>query len=893
MDEAQTLELQIKAKSQEAKASVDSLVKSLTNVENVLTNIYLELGSIEKKANTSTTNATSGINKIKSSSDKATSSLSNLTKGLSLSGAYLGVKRLTNQFLEWMNLSIDYTEQLNLFNVVFDNVKKDGVQTFSELGKSAIKFQNTMNERFGTNKATTLQYQSLFQSMSENLGVDDEYAYIMSESLTKLTYDWASLYNKTETEVARALKAGVLAGQTEPLRNYGSDVTQQTLTPVLENIGITDRTVKQLTQAEKQILRYIAVMQQSSVAHTDFANTVESPANQLKVFSQQLAETKVAITSLFMGTFANILPYANAFLMVIKEIARAIADMFGIEITDYNSGIASSENAFADLGDSIDGATDRVKELKRQTLGFDQINNINENKDSGSGGSSITGGIDQRLLDAIKGYDNGMEQVRMKATQIRDSIMEWLGFTKEIDPLTDEVSFKLGEGYTNIEKILDVIKLIGTTMISWKISNTVLKFFNNLAKSTFSKNFKKTAGLTILFTSLIYNSDAIKQQLENGPDLGSSIQGISSAIGIGASTYMLTKNATLSLVITAVDLSVQAVISVKNFWDTIMGAIDDYANNDGKTTWSEFWNSWWEGMEQIVLPSVGDFLNSIFVEPFDELNTIIEENGGYWESWKEGMSLIWDNVKSGASNLFDKITSPFSDLNEVIEDNGGYWENWKEGVSLIWDNIKSGASTLFSKITSPFSELNTIIEDNGGYWESWRDGMKIIIEDVAGWFDGLKSKIDEAINGVKDLWSEMTTHEESGKTGLGALWEHWKDGIGIIFGKAKGGIYSNGKWHNIPQYANGGFPAHGSMFVAGESGAEIVGHINGKTEVLNQSQIASAIYSAVASAMSQYGGGIAEINIHADEGIIVDTAVNGIQRHVNQTGTLPFTIPVN
>ena len=34
---------------------------------------------------------------------------------------------------------------------------------------------------------------------------------------------------------------------------------------------------------------------------------------------------------------------------------------------------------YEDLGDTIDDTTDKVKELKRQTLGFDQINNINEN----------------------------------------------------------------------------------------------------------------------------------------------------------------------------------------------------------------------------------------------------------------------------------------------------------------------------------------------------------------------------------------------------------------------------------------------------------------------------------------------------------------------------------
>lgn len=68
--------------------------------------------------------------------------------------------------------------------------------------------------------------------------------------------------------------------------------------------------------------------------------------------------------------------------------------------------------------------------------------------------------------------------------------------------------------------------------------------------------------------------------------------------------------------------------------------------------------------------------------------------------------------------------------------------------------------------------------------------------------------------------------------------------------KALGGILQSNFWRNIPAYAAGGNP-HGTMFVAGEAGPEIVGHIGGRTEVLNKSQIASAIYSAVSDAMRE------------------------------------------
>ncbi len=453
----QTLELQIKTTADGAVNSVKLLNSSLGNTKQTV--------------------------------DKVSTSVNKLGKAFSLGGLYIGAKRLTTQFLNWMNLAIDRTEQLNLFNVVFKNIEKNGEQTFSELGKSATKFQNTLNETFGTNFTDTTKYQGLFQSMAQNVGIADNYSAIMSETMTKLTYDLGSLYNKAEKDVAEALRAGVYAGQTKPLRAYGIDVTQTSLTPVAESLGITDRSVKEMSQAEKEILRYIATLRQARIAMGDYANTIESPANQTKVFKNTLVEAKVALTSLFIGTFSKILPYANAILMVIKEVSKAIATMFGIKIQDYNTGIATQAEAYDGLGESIDGATDSAKKLKREILSFDQIHNINEDNDSGSGSggaSGLSGGIDQRLLDAINGYDNGMDKVRMKATEIRDKIMEWLGFTKHINTETGETYFTLDNTDSTMYKIISALKGIikyGKEAIAG-VFNVIKKDFDN---GTFGK----------------------------------------------------------------------------------------------------------------------------------------------------------------------------------------------------------------------------------------------------------------------------------------------------------------------------------------------------------------------------------------------------------------------
>jgi hypothetical protein len=70
---------------------------------------------------------------------------------------------------------------------------------------------------------------------------------------------------------------------------------------------------------------------------------------------------------------------------------------------------------------------------------------------------------------------------------------------------------------------------------------------------------------------------------------------------------------------------------------------------------------------------------------------------------------------------------------------------------------------------------------------------------------------------------------------------------------ASGGVISGGMarfLEGVPHYARGTTRAHGTLFVAGEAGPEIMGHINGRTEILNKSQLAQTMYGAVTSGMA-------------------------------------------
>lgn len=494
MDNTQSLELQLKTTGEEALEVIKKLSTEITGLNTSLKEISKTIKGIS--------GASIQINGIESSSKKAAASVSELNKSFGSLISLVAVKKIGTKAFEFLTSASDRAEELNLFNVIFKNIRKNGETTFSELGQEAMNFQNRLNEAFGTNMTETLRYQGLFQAMATNQGIGEKYAAIMSENMVKLTYDLASLYNRSEKATAEALRAGVYAGQTKPLRQFGLDITQTSMKPVLASLGITDRSINDMSQAEKQILRYISTLNQARAAMGDFAETIESPANQLKIFKQQLAEVKVALGNLFVGLYANILPYANAILMVIKEIAKAIADLFGIDVSDYNSGIASTEEIYNGISTSAGNAAKSAKELRRQLLKFDEVNNITTPKASGTGSGSgaFGGGIDQRILDALSGYDNLMDKVRMKATDIRDRIMEWLGFTKEINLLTGETSFKFD--HITGGTVLGALAVGGTIYVGVKkIYDMVNKIFGKSDKdvggaitTTVAKEAIKTAG---------------------------------------------------------------------------------------------------------------------------------------------------------------------------------------------------------------------------------------------------------------------------------------------------------------------------------------------------------------------------------------------------------------
>ena len=168
---------------------------------------------------------------------------------------------------------------------------------------------------------------------------------------------------------------------------------------------------------------------------------------------------------------------------------------------------------------------------------------------------------------------------------------------------------------------------------------------------------------------------------------------------------------------------------------------------------------------------------------------------------------------------------------------------------------------------------------------------------VASWIGNIPA-VSQAISLAKSGWdtvSSWVSKSLGSAVSIGvSLFKSGWNSIKEFFGLSSGGydtghgfkLFANGGYVNggrsgywgIPAYGNGGI-THGSLFVAGEAGTEMVGRIGGQTEVLNQSQIKLAMRSAVISGMSAFTPILSAINsnIVTCSNAVINSVITGAQ----------------
>ncbi len=678
---------------------------------------------------------------------------------------FSALKKGFNTIANITKANIDMIETQNLFEISMGKVvdeygNLDEAQ--SQYYTKAMAFQDKMNEKFGTNKKELMEFQAKFNSLYANQGVDNKTSEWLSEQLIKAGYDIASLRNQDVDSVMNKLYSGI-TGQTKSIRDLGVDIGEGSVTATLQRLGI-NRTANQLSYAEAEIARYITIMEQASNAQGDFARSFERPAQQIKVFKDQLAELGQVAGSFFSGLFGKIMPYVNGIIMAIKEILKALGAVFGFEIDTGNTSLGAVSDTVGDIGTGLGNATKKAKEFKKQLMGFDEINNITpptQSTGSGGSGGGAVGGIDGALLNALKEWDNKMDSISGKAQEIRDKMLEWLGFVRN-----DDGTWRLGEGLTNFEKILDVVKAIGFAIGTWKLASTFTNLLKNLGilgtgDIARQRAFQIAFGITLTVTGFYLLYKGIKHILEGNVDLftiletiaggamgglgivsllkgivpslpvgkairivfgielliGSAFleyQGIKKVLsgdlstktllelvggsaGLGVSTFLLTKNIKLSLVVTSFALAFDVGAAIgqeinNNFGDSY----DWYLKNFNVHLEDGIDFSDVLGIIGTMLGTIGDVITHELHKVFKFIPDRLEEHSKDVE--KATKNITEDVEEMGKS--FNKLESPL----EVIKKGSSYFEKLSEKAFGVSDDLKDVAKS--------YVEATKSIQDN-------------------------------------------------------------------------------------------------------------------------------------------------------------------------------------
>ena len=371
----------------------------------------------------------------------------------------------------------DFYEATDLFHNAMGNLSGEADTLISK-----------MQGLLGVDPTKAMTYMATIQSLGTSFGLTSDKAYVLSKNLTQLAYDEGSYWNKNVAETFTAMSSAI-SGEIEPIRRLGVDLSQARLQQELLALGF-NKQVSSLSQADKAVLRYIAIMKQTANVQGNLAQTIQSPANQIKILKAQLDMLAKSVGSLLYPALKSILPPLIAAVQLIREFVQWVAKLMGVKVvfTDFTK----SADSVGGIGDAMDETTDSTKKaakaLKDYTMGFDELNIIDPTQGSSGSGSgasagNILGDVDLSGYDMFKQYNEE--------------------FAKQIDAIKEKM-----------KSMLPLIATVATALAAWKLTNLITDIVDAISKMNALKSI--VLGLGVFTVGIVLEITGIKDAIENG-----------------------------------------------------------------------------------------------------------------------------------------------------------------------------------------------------------------------------------------------------------------------------------------------------------------------------------------------------------------------------------------
>lgn len=209
--------------------------------------------------------------------------------------AAYGIARLLKSSLDEAST---LNESLNAVSVTY------GKQTKAVLGLSRAAAKGLGLSRTEFNSLSVR-----FSAFAKTVGGGGKSTVKTLDDLTTRASDFASVMNLEVAESAELFQSG-LAGETEPLRKYGIDLSAAKVQAYAYAEGIA-KTGAELTETEKVQARYGSLMEQTQQTHKDFANTSGELANQQRILGARFDNSKAKLGTALLPVAKDVVRFLN------------------------------------------------------------------------------------------------------------------------------------------------------------------------------------------------------------------------------------------------------------------------------------------------------------------------------------------------------------------------------------------------------------------------------------------------------------------------------------------------------------------------------------------------------------------------------------------------------
>lgn len=722
--------------------------------------------------------AVNSTTRFSSANQKASTSLSSLASQLEAikkrAAQLVSLKAIATYLANAVTKFNDFYEATDLFN-----------NAMGELSGQATELINKMESLLGIDPTEAMTNIATIQSLATSFGLASDKAYILSKNLTQLAYDESSYWNKDTATTFTAI-ASAISGELEPIRRLGVDLSQARLQQELLALGF-NKQVSSLSQADKAVLRYIAIMKQTTNIQGNLAQTISSPANMVRILKSEISQLAKAVGQLLYPAFKAILPVLIAAVDLIKEFVASLASVFGqkIEFTDFSKTQKDIGGVTSAMDDTADATKAAAKAAKDYTMGFDELNIIDPSQNSGSSGSgsggaagNLLGDVDLSQYDMFKDYaGSAVDEIKAKlksldsfqiGTQIGEQLNKLMGmiynaihsidwaslgafFADGVNGLVDSVDWDLF-GRLLADRFIIEFELLGGFLshLDWtSVLNAFIDgfsgFFHELSDWIATVDWTGVGKqLTDKLSDALQNVEIEKLARVFFNFITDSINAVSDFLA-GTDSYQLGQD--------LVDFAIRAVTSVD-----------------------------WAGLAQ----AIGRFFGEAFIEALDFMGGLVSRIADYFEKKvaegpfnNVGLNIVYgiyygiqDAITNVASWIVENVFNPFingfksafgiNSPSTVMAEQGGYIiAGLKKGITDAISSVAETAKKILSAIKSAFDNFS-LFDIGKNLIQGLIDGVNNMIETAKNAVANVGNAVIDKVKNVLGIHSPSTVFAEIG-----------------------------------------------------------------------------------------------------------------------------------